>query len=129
VVPPRGTGPGADPSPGAAESPYTSVVGALERAELAARELRLAAETEAEGISARAAAAVAELESATPTRIAAALDELRAQHEAAADAEIAAIEAGSERAGTGDAPPPATVRRAAELLVAAVLGEAAREPG
>jgi hypothetical protein len=109
-------------APDPAPSPYGSVVGALERAELAARERRLVAETEAEGIRARAAATVAELDAAVPARIAKALAESRARSQEAADAEIGTIEArlADDRP---EAAPSVKIASAAELLVAAVLGE------
>lgn len=113
--------------PDPAASPYASLLGELERAELAARERRLAAESEADAIRTGAADSVAEIEAALPARIAAALAESRARHEAAADAEIAALDARPSRGtGTGagaEALPEATIGRAAELLMAAVLGE------
>jgi hypothetical protein len=115
-----------DDAPDPASSAYALVVGALERAELAARERRLAAENEAETILARAGATVAELETALPARKATALAESRARHDVAADAEIQAIEMSLAAELPGVAPAAATIRMAAELLVAAVLGE---DPG
>ena len=107
--------------PGA--SPYASVVGALEAVELAARERRLVAEAEAEQILSRAGAAVERCAAAVPARISAAVRELRARHEAAADLEIREIEAAIRSTDADGAAAPATVERAAALLVAAVLGE------
>jgi hypothetical protein len=115
-----------DVAPDPAASPYALVVGALERAELAARERRLAAENEAETILGRAVATVAELDAAVPARISTALAESRARHDVAADAEIQAIEMSLAAELPGVAPAAATIRMAAELLVAAVLDE---DPG
>jgi hypothetical protein len=97
----------------------------LERAELAARERRLAAATEAESILAAAAERVAAIEAETPDRIASALGDLRSHHEKHASAEVvaiqrdlAALEARPTRRST-----EAEVAAAVDLVVAAVLGE------
>jgi hypothetical protein len=106
----------------AAAARYEDVVGALERAELSARERRLAAESEAEQLLADAARAVATIEAEVPARIERALADQRARHLGAAQAEVAAIEA-----RLAEAPEPASVaqpsRGAVALLVAAVLAE------
>jgi hypothetical protein len=52
-------------APAGRDSPYESIVGELERVELAARERRLSAETEAERVRAAATSAVADIESAS----------------------------------------------------------------
>ena len=105
---------------------YESIVGALERVELEARERRLTAQSEADRIRLAAQATAADLAAGVPARIGAALAELRAGHLAAADAEVDAMEerlvagdGSSERAG---AVAPIT-EAAVELLVAAVLAE------
>jgi hypothetical protein len=116
-------------APAAAGSPYESIVGELERVELAARERRLTAETEAERIGAAAAAAVTAIEAAVPERVTAALTAMRSGYLERAAAEVASIErelaARDEPAGsrTGGAPP--NVDAAVELVVAAVLAEPA----
>lgn len=106
-----------------------SPLAVLERAELAARERRLAAGAEAERMLADAAARVASIESETPDRVASALGNLRSTHESRASAEVVAIErelasldARPRRPGTD-----AAFTAAVELVVAAVLGEAQRE--
>jgi len=120
-----------------ADSPYESIVGELERVELAARERRLTAETEAEEIRAAAAVAVADIEAGVPARITARLAELRAGYldraaaeVAAADRELAACAPAGAPAGpvaaaeaVGGEPDPAALEPAVELLVAAVLAE------
>jgi hypothetical protein len=113
-------GPGRDP-------PDASVVATLERVELAAREQRLTAQAEAAGILAAAAEAAAAIETDGPTRVAAALADLRARHLGRAADEIAEIEA----AGTAMAAiypsdrdsRPAAITMAVEQVVAAVLAE------
>jgi hypothetical protein len=96
----------------------------LERAELAARERRLAATAEAEHILAAAAERAAAIEAAVPDRIAAALADLRRTHAERAAAEVQAIE--RELASLGATPLPGrddAFSAAVELVVAAVLGE------
>jgi hypothetical protein len=102
----------------------------LERAELRARERRLAAATEAEQRVAVATAAAARIRDGIAAAIAAAVEARRAEHEAECAAEIAAIE--SEAAGPlGHPPAPAAGGSSADTrlelavgrLVAAVLDE------
>ncbi|OGO54144.1 MAG: hypothetical protein A2Z32_10425 [Chloroflexi bacterium RBG_16_69_14] len=109
------------------DSPYESIVGELERVELAARERRLFAETEAERVRAAATSAVADIESAVPARVTAALAELRAGYLDRAAAEVASVErelAPCDEPAAPDAPPPG-LAAAVDLLVAAVLAERA----
>jgi len=115
-----------------ADSPYESIVGELERVELAARERRLTAETESERIRSETDAAVAAIEAGVPERIAAALAELRAGYLARAAAEVATVEAelasvDVERpvnaAPVVPDPSGAAFESAVGLLVAAVLAE------
>lgn len=114
-------------APAGRDSAYESIVGELERVELAARERRLSAETEAERIRTTAAATVADIESAVPARVTGALDRLRAGYLARAAAEVASVErelALHDDAATPDTP-PAGFAAAVDLLVAAVLAEPA----
>lgn len=115
-----------------ADSPYESIVGELERVELAARERRLTAETESEQIRSEADAAVAAIEAGVPARVDAALVELRAGYLERAATEVASVEAelaviDGERATVPVpvAPDPAAAafESAVGLLVAAVLAE------
>lgn len=99
----------------------------LERAELAAREQRLAATAEAEEILAAAELRAAAIEAETPDRVAAALQDVRHRHDERADAEVRAIEqkiadlpALPARGGQDPA-----FAAAVEVVVAAVLGEGA----
>ena len=114
-------------APAGRDSAYESIVGELERVELAARERRLSAETEAERIRASATATVAEIESAVPARMTAALAELRAGYLARAAAEVASVERELALRDDADTPeaPPAGLAAAVDLLVAAVLAEPA----
>ena len=114
-------------APAGRDSPYESIVGKLERVELAARERRLTAESEAERVGAAAAATVTEIESAVPARVASALAELRAGYLERAAAEVASI----ERALLARDEPVASeagrpnLDAAVGLVVAAVLAEPA----
>ncbi len=127
-----------------------SILARLERAELAARERRLAAEAEAERILEAAGATVGGIDAGVPARIATALAELRARHIRRAHDEVAAIEAelaelelnvgnrpqqedwpvdsGPAEAPVDSGPAEAPIdhgafESAVQLVVAAVLGE------
>ncbi len=112
-------------APAAADSPYESIVGELERVEIAAREQRLTAETEAERIRAAATLAVADIEAGVAARLTAALAELRAGYMQQALADVASVESqlalGDERAASCPLTP--AVDAAVDRLVAAVLAE------
>jgi hypothetical protein len=99
----------------------------LERAELAARERRLAAGAEADDILAAAEERVAAIEAETPDRVAAAIVDVRRRHEERAEAEVQAI--GRELADLPASPArvdgETAFAAAVELVVAAVLGEPA----
>lgn len=109
----------------------SSPLAILERAELAARERRLAANAEAEEILAAAGLRVAAIEAETPDRVAAALADLRLRHDERADAEVRAIE--QELAELTASPArveqETATATAVELVVAAVLGEPASGAG
>ena len=112
-------------APAGTDSPYESIVGELERVELAARERRLTAETEAERILAVAASVVAEIEEGIAARTTAALAELRAGYMGRATAEVASVECSLAR--TDDPPasgsPTPAFDAAVDRIVAAVLAE------
>ena len=102
----------------------------LERAELAARERRLAATSEAERIRAAADAVAAQVAADVPGRISSAVEALRVGHDTRATAEIADIErrlatlVGDEPGARGHDPDAdAGLTAAAELIVASVLAE------
>jgi hypothetical protein len=99
---------------------------ALEQAELAARERRLAAVAEAERIVAAATERARAIEDAIPSRADAARADRRREHEDRAARDVAAIEAEladlEREAAHGAAPAPA-FEDAVALVVAAVLGE------
>jgi hypothetical protein len=102
----------------------------LERAELAARERRLAAVSEAERIRAAADEVAARIDADVPGRIASAVEALRLRHDTRATVEIAEIErelatlAGDEARSSGaDGDADAGLSAAASLIVAGVLGE------
>jgi hypothetical protein len=104
----------------------------LERAELAARERRLAAVSEAERIRAAADEVAARIDADVPGRIASAVEALRLRHDTRATVEIAEIEqelaalAGDEPGARGDGEDAdAGLSAAASLIVAAVLAETA----
>jgi len=107
----------------------TSILIELERAELTARERRLAAEAEAEQLLAAAQAEAQALEAGVKQRISRAIARRRRQQRAAAELEIEAIRAeiaGLELAGhgaDGRSAEDAALERAAGFVVAAVLGE------
>jgi hypothetical protein len=104
----------------------------LERAELAARERRLGAASEAERIRAAADAVAERIAADVPGRISSAVEALRVRHDAQATAEIAGIErelaalAGDEPGAQEDlADADAGLTAAASLIVAGVLAEMA----
>jgi vacuolar-type H+-ATPase subunit H len=112
-------------------STEASVLAALEKAEMAARERRLAVSSEAEGIVSAARQRAATISSQAGRRIADALDELRGAAEAEADAateEIERLAAGRSAAGTAPADADAAFEHAVAIVVAHVLGEASSEP-
>ena len=106
-----------------------SVLAALEQAEMAARERRLAASNEAEDILSTARRRAQGISDEAGQRVDAALDELRRNAEAAADAAIEELEAS---ASTGSSTRPAAeargVEQAVAVVVARVLGEATAGP-
>lgn len=102
----------------------------LERAELAARERRLAAVSEAERIRTAADEVAARIDADLPGRIAIAVEALRLRHDTRATVEIAEIErelatlAGDEPGTSGaDGHADAGLSAAASLIVASVLAE------
>ena len=102
-----------------------SVLAALEQAEMAARERRLAASSEAERIISTARERADSISAGAGQRVEAALDELRRTTEAAADAAIEDLEAGASRevaSSHGTSDPNAA--QAVSVVVAHVLGEA-----
>lgn len=106
-----------------------SILIALERAELAARERRLAAEAEAEGILEAARVEARAIEAGVESGVAAALAELRAgligrarEEAAGVEAEIEAL-AGSNGTEAADRAARARFEQAVARIVAAVLGE------
>jgi hypothetical protein len=113
------------------EHSYASIVDALERVELDARERRLTAQSEADRIRAAAASTAAGIAAGVPAKIAAALAGLRTRHLDAAAAEVAGVEERlaadrvvAETESPRDAAPVRTVPDAAlDVLVAAVLAE------
>ncbi|MGD8485860.1 MAG: hypothetical protein PVG27_07895 [Chloroflexota bacterium] len=112
-------------------STEASVLDALEQAEMAARERRLAVSSQAEGILATARERATAISAGAGQRVDEALDQLRRTAEAEADAAIADLERGlasrtgasPNRAGTD-----ARVEPAVAMIVAHVLGEATSEP-
>jgi hypothetical protein len=102
----------------------TAPLATLERAELAAREKRLAASAEADRIMADATERATAIATGVPDRIMAALAELRHAHDERAAREIAGIErelAALETASGSDG--DGAFATAVDLVVAAVLGE------
>jgi hypothetical protein len=102
----------------------------LERAELAARERRLAAVSEADRIRAAADEVAVRIEADLPGRIASAVEALRLRHDTRATVEIAEIERElaalaerSAREHAEDVDPG--LNAAASLVVAGVLAETA----
>lgn len=102
-----------------------SVLAALEQAEMAARERRLAASSEAERIISAARERASAISAGADQRVEAALDELRRTTEAAADAAIEDLEASASReASMGHRTADPSVEQAVSVVVAHVLGEA-----
>ncbi len=103
-----------------------AVIAELERAELAARERRLAAEADADRLVEAAHRSVREIEAGVDARAADALEELRHRHLDRAAEEVTAIEAElarlDERSAIETASTP-VFDAAVEQVVAAVLGE------
>lgn len=96
----------------------------LERAELAARERRLAAEAEAEQLLLAARGAVTAIEAGTAEMVARAIDERRRALLDAAEREVAEIEAEiATREQSPETDTDARHRRAVALVVARVLAE------
>lgn len=103
-----------------------SVLAVLERAEMAARERRLAASAEAERIRSAGQVRAAALSARAQQRVAEALASLRARTEATADRAIETLEReASARAGVRARPSDGepAFDRAVELVVALVLAE------
>jgi hypothetical protein len=103
-----------------------SVLAALERAEMAARERRLAASTEAERIASLGRDRTSAISAQAVDRVADALEALQKQAESEADAAIEALELEAarwsrEQATSSDGDP--IFEQATELVVALVLGE------
>lgn len=123
-----GDGPGAGPGDGAGAAPTLIL---LERAELAARARRLAAATQAEELLLAGRKRAAEIAASVPERVAAAVAAIRAEREAAVDAEVARIDASPAVARIAPGAPDGGADRAGDsaaeaavaLIVAAVLGE------
>ena len=102
-----------------------SVLAALEQAEMAARERRLAASDKAEDIVSAARLRAQGITDGAGQRVEAALDELRRSSEAAADAAIEELEAGTTRRASSDrGAGERSTEQAVALVVAHVLGEA-----
>jgi len=111
-------------------STEASVLEALEQAEMAARERRLAVSSEAEGIVAAARRRASAISAQAGRRVDDALDELRRTAEAEADAAIADLErvaANRTNASTNPGQTDPRVERAVAMAVAHVLGEATAE--
>jgi hypothetical protein len=107
-----------------------SGLAALERAELAARERRLAAMAEAERIVAVATERARAIEAELPERVAAAVAARRREHRERTAAAIAAVDgelATFERRAIQPGPSDPAFERAVELVVVAVLGEDRQE--
>lgn len=108
-------------------SPETSVLDALEQAELAARERRLTASNEAEDILSAAQQRAAAIAAQAGQHVDDALEALRQTAEAEADAAIEELERvaaqrAAARAGTVETDP--AVERAVAVVVDHVLGQA-----
>lgn len=104
-----------------------SVLAALEQAELAARERRLAASNEAEGIVAAARQRASAISARADQRVDEALDRLRRATEAEADRAIMSLEqaaAARSRAGASPSRDGGDIEEAVAIVVARVLGEA-----
>ena len=111
-------------------STEASVLAALEQAEMAARERRLAASNEAEGIASAARQRASAISAQADRRVDETLDELRHAVEADADAAIEDLERIAARRSSsspsqGQADPSA--EQAVAVVVAHVLGEAISE--
>ena len=107
-------------------STEASVLDALEQAEMAARERRLNASTEAEEVVAAARRRAAEITAAAGRRVDEALDQLRRSAEADADAAIEELEREAARrtpAVTSQEPAEPHAEQAVAIVVAGVLGE------
>jgi len=109
-----------------AERVDAAAIWELERAELAARELRLTAVAEAERLHEAARLAASVVEAGVEERMTAAVERSRREHLARAEAEVAAIDEKLTRldsAPDGVGVPPDAYQAAVEHVVAAVLGE------
>ena len=107
-----------------------TVLAALEQAEMAARERRLAAATQAESILAAAHERAATIAEQAVRRVEEAEDELRRVTEAQADATIADLERSAAPRSDADTGPGSTdfgVEQAVATVAAHVLGEAILE--
>jgi len=103
-----------------------TVLAALERAEMAARERRLAASTEAERIAFSGRERTSAISAHAEARVADALETLRKQAESEADSAIEALEleaASWTRARARSSDDDPVFEQATELVVALVLGE------
>lgn len=112
-------------------STEASVLDALEQAELAARERRLSASSEAEDIVSAAQGRAQAISGQTGRHVDDALDKLRHTAEAEADAAIVGLErVAASRAASSARPSGADARveRAVAVVVAHVLGEVSSEP-
>ncbi len=108
-----------------------SGLAALERAELAARERRLAAMAEAERIVAVATERARAIEAELSERIAVAVATRRREHRERTETAIAVVDeelAEFERRAVLPGPADPAFERAVDLVVAAVLGEDRLEP-
>ncbi len=112
-------------------STEASMLAALEQAEMAARERRLAASSEAEAVLSAAQARASEIGASAGRRVDDALADLRHSAEAAADAAIVDLErVAAKRAGasTSRARDDRVVGSAVAMVVARVLGELSSDP-
>jgi hypothetical protein len=110
-------------------STEASVLEALEQAEMAARERRLAASSQAERIVTAARQRAAAIDAQAGRRVEDALDRLRSAAEASADAAIADLERVAEEhaAGRRERDDDRRARQAVALVVAHLLGEVSSE--
>jgi hypothetical protein len=109
-----------------AEHGDAAAIAELERAELAARELRLMAVAEAERLLEAARLAASVVEAGVEERVTGAVERSRCEHLAEAEAEVAAIDEELARHGSatdGVGVLPGAFEAAVEHVVAAVLGE------
>ena len=112
-------------------STEASVLAALEQAEMAARERRLVASSEAERITTAARAEVSEILAGAGPRIDEAIEQLRRTAEAEADAAIEELEreaVGRNRDQPRSSDDDPVFERAVAMVVAHVLGEADADP-